>query len=102
MQPKNDITIYRTKGDTDPLVFDLRVNTNGATVKVPSSANVSLKINIANTDIIVGESTTNGIFSFSANSLLTANVDLAKFEVHVSADYSYVIGTGSIYFKDRL
>lgn len=102
MQPKNDITIYRTKGDTDPIIFELKVNRNGVTSNVVNSAIVTLNLKVANVVSITGTSGGNGIFSFSMNTVNTSSIELSQFEVHVSDSYDYVIATGVVEYRDRL
>ncbi len=102
MIPASGITIYRTKEDTDPIVFDLRTINNGTTTKIPSSATVELYLKYENIVTITGTSTTNGIFSFATTSIANADQQYVEFEVKVFADFDFVIGRGIIELSDRL
>jgi DNA-directed RNA polymerase subunit H (RpoH/RPB5) len=102
LNPKTDISIYRTQGDTDPIVLDLKVQNGGVITAVPSSATVKLNIKFGALISITGSSTTNGVFVFDMTSANTANTKIAKFEVEVDGDYEYVIGKGNIVFGPKL
>jgi hypothetical protein len=102
LNPKTDISIYRTQGDNDPIVLDLKVQNGGVITSVPSTATVKLNIKLASLLVVTGTSTVNGVFVFDMTAANTSNTKIAKFEVEVNADYNYVIGKGSIMFGPKL
>ncbi|MDB5658327.1 MAG: hypothetical protein JWS10_942 [Cypionkella sp.] len=105
MKAASAVEIYRSVGDGDPILVDLKVLIQAGEVSVIDTATAALRVKIADTVLIIsgtalGSGT--GIWAFSPVGLPAAPGRL-QFSVAVTVDgYTYTHGRGLLDLADKV